>query len=319
MGWGRHWSRPAWHRTPSRCRRGPTLLSRRSLLSRSSLRSFSTFSSLLFSCWISSCNRAGGEGGGRRKGKRLAGRSLAGLRNPPSLPPPALGGQGGGSPGRRPLSPAKGWAGTFPNPLRRRADSNPINGVETPGSPGKAREGSPHPSGERVGANPPIGISPKGLGAPSAGGEGGGNTGMPTDHQPAPGRRARPPASSTSFSPLLRSQYKLGGAGGGSGAPTLGAHSQRVGVKAEPGSSSVPGGLGGGTSVWLPAWRGAPAYASRHTVSFPFSTPCNWAHATAGSRDANDMLIRKLGSNLSLALTGRGAAAVLHLTPLWAP
>ena len=79
------------------------------------------------------------------------------------------------------------------------------------------------------------------------------------------------------------------------------------------------GRLGGGTSVWLPVRRGAPAYASRHTVSFPFSMPCNWAHATAGSRDANDMLVRKLGSNLSLALTGRRAAAVLHLTPSWAP
>lgn len=72
-------------------------------------------------------------------------------------------------------------------------------------------------------------------------------------------------------------------------------------------------------SVWLPAQRGAPAYASQHTVSFPFSTLCNWAHATAGSRDANDMLIRKLGSNLSLALAGHWAAAVLHPTPLWGP
>lgn len=127
---------------------------------------------------------------------------------------------------------------------------------------------------------------------------------MPKDQQPAPGRRAQLPASSTSFPPLLWSQHKLGGAGGGPGAPTLGARSQQVRVKDEPGSSSVAGGLGGGTSVWLPAWRRAPAYASRHTVSFPFSTPCNWAHATAGSRDANDMLIRKLGSNSSLALTG---------------
>lgn len=68
VGWGRCQGRLAQHCTPSQCQQGPTLLSRRSLLSRSSLRSFSTFSSLLFSCWISSCNRAGGEGGGRRKG-----------------------------------------------------------------------------------------------------------------------------------------------------------------------------------------------------------------------------------------------------------
>lgn len=49
-----------------------------------------------------------------------------------------------------------------------------------------------------------------------------------------------------------------GWAGGGPGAPTPGPRPRRVGVKAEPGSGSTPGGLGRGTSVWLPARHGAP-------------------------------------------------------------
>lgn len=54
---------------------------------------------------------------------------------------------------------------------------------------------------------------------------------------------------------------------------------------------------------------------------------CNWAQATAGSRDANDMLIRKLGSNSSLALAGHRQTwscisphrGLLHPNPLWGP
>jgi len=169
-----------------------------------------------------------------------------------------------------------------------------------------------------VGVKPPISSSPKGLGARSPDGEGGGPPGCPgptSQHQGGvPGCQLH---AHLPFPPLVPAQ--AGGAGGCPGAPTPGTCPRQIRVKAEPGSGSVPGGLGGGMSVWLPAQHQAPAYASRHTVSFPFSTPCNWAHATASSQDANDMLIRKLGSNLSLALMGLRAALVLHPTPLWAP
>lgn len=221
MGRGRCRGRPARHRTPSQCWQGPTLLSRRSLLSRSSLRSFSTFSSLLFSCWISSCNRAGGEGGrqarGEEVGRQEPGRSL----HPPQAPPPALGGQGGGSPGRGPLSPAKGWAGTFPIPLRRRADSNPINGVEMPGSPAlqQSRRGVPASPAREGGSKPTHRQLAEGFGCTQPRWGGRGPTRMPRDHQSAPGRCAWLPASSTSFSPLLWSQQRLGGQEGAQAPP----------------------------------------------------------------------------------------------------
>lgn len=59
------------------------------------------------------------------------------------------------------------------------ADSNPINGVEMPGSPRKAAEGYPHPPGEEVDANPPISSLLKGLGALNPGGEEGCPPGCP--------------------------------------------------------------------------------------------------------------------------------------------
>lgn len=236
-------------------------------MSRSSLRSFSTFSSLLLSCWISSCNTAASdEGGGRRRGKGLAGTMLC----TPS-PPPARGGPGGGSPGLGGAGgagalPCQGLGRDFPQPaLAPPANSNPINGAETPGGhakPASGREGGPcTPPGKGVGANKAalllLPLHPKGLGHPAQARREGILGGCPT----STGLRARAACQLRAHRslPSPGASRQAGGTGGDLRAPTPGTRPRQVEVKAEP--AVAPCQAGGARCLVARAARRPP-----HTV-----------------------------------------------------
>lgn len=176
-------------------------------------------------------------------------------------------GQGGGSPGL--LSPAKGWAGTFPNPLcslcrlqphkwcrNARQSQKSCRGVPTSPGRGGGSKSTHHQLAERFGGTQPRwgGRLP---------------TRMPRDHQPVLWKHVWLLTSSSLFLLILA---QVGGAAGGPGAPTQvpppRCCPQQVRVKAEPGSSSV---LGGCTSVWLPV-RAEPPHLPLGT-RFHFHSP----------------------------------------------